>query len=138
MWEMPYICFLILVLGPSWYQPIWFGLLGAVFVFCVMWVVYRLRLRMVVRAIRVDCDERLIERTRIARDLQDSMLQTVQSCKLITDDALDKSNDSVHLRLALEKLSGWLGQAMQEGQAALNALRSATAETNDRQSNRSL
>ena len=115
MWEIPYV-----------------------FLFCVMLVACRLRQRMIARAIRVQFDERLAERTRIARDLQDSMLQTVQSCKLITDDALDKSNDSVHLRLALEKLSGWLGQAMQEGQAALNALRSATAETNDRQSNRSL
>lgn len=138
MWEMPYICFLILVFGPSWYQPIWFGLLSAVFVFCVMWVVYRLRLRMIARAIRVDFEERLIERTRIARDLQDSMLQTVQASKLVADDALDKSNDSVHMRLALEKLSRWLGQAMQEGQAALNVLRTATAETNDHQSNRSL
>ena len=66
------------------------------------------------------------------------MLQTVQASKLVADDALDKSNDSVHMRLALEKLSGWLGQAMQEGQAALNVLRTATAETNDHQSNRSL
>lgn len=138
MWEMPYICFLILVLGPSWYQPIWFGLLCAVFVFCVMWVVCRLRLRMIARVMRVYFDERLAERTRISRDLQDSMLQTVQSCKLITDDALDKSNDPVHMRLALEKLSGWLGQAMHEGQAALNSLRTATAETNDHKSNRSL
>ena len=138
MWEMPYICFLILILGPSWYQPLWFGLLGGVVVFCVMWVVFRLRVRMIARIMRVYFDERLAERTRIARDLQDSMLQTVQSCKLITDDALDKSDDSVHMRLALEKLSSWLEQAMQEGQAALHSLRTATAETNDHQSNRRL
>src|SRR5215467_13554655 len=99
MWEMPYIFFLIFVLGPSWYQPIWFGLLVGIFVFCVMWLAFRLRLRMIAEAIRVRSDETLLERTRIARDLQDSMLQTVQASKFVADDALDQSNDSVHMRL---------------------------------------
>jgi signal transduction histidine kinase len=80
-----------------------------------MWVMYRLRVRMIRK-------ERLAERTRIAHELQDTMLQTVQGSKLLTDDALEKSNDSVHMRLALEKLSRWLGQATKEGQAVVNSL----------------
>lgn len=115
MWEIAYICFFILTLNPSWNQTIWFGLLCAVCVFCVMWVMYRLRVRMIRK-------ERLAERTRIAHELQDTMLQTVQGSKLLTDDALEKSNDSVHMRLALEKLSRWLGQATKEGQAVVNSL----------------
>jgi hypothetical protein len=35
------------------------------------------------------------------------------------------------MRLALEKLSSWLGQATQEGQQALNSLSSSTVEKND-------
>jgi len=35
------------------------------------------------------------------------------------------------VRLALEKLSKWLGQAMQEGRTALLSLRVSTVETND-------
>jgi signal transduction histidine kinase len=136
MWEIPYIRFLILALCPSWRQTIWFGLLCAVIVFCVMWVAYRLRLRMIAKEIRVQFDERLAERTRVARELQETMLQTVQGSKFLADAALEKYNDSAHLRLTLEKLSRWLGQATQEGQAALNSLRSSTKVTNDYQSNR--
>jgi signal transduction histidine kinase len=50
---------------------------------------------------------------------------------LVADDALEKSDDSAHLRRAMEQLSGWLGQATAEGRAALNSLRTSTIETND-------
>lgn len=133
MWRIPYTCLLILVLCPSWYQTFWFSLLYAVFVFCVMWVAYRLRLRLVTRAIRVRFDERLAQRTRMARELHDTMLQTVQGSKFVADVALERSDDDVHLRLAMEKLSNWLGQATQEGQEALNSLYTLTTETSDQQ-----
>ena len=77
-------------------------------------VTFRLRLRMV--------DKRFAERIRVARELQDTMLQTIQGSKLVVDHALEKSDDAVDIRLTLESLSTWLGQATQEGQAALNAL----------------
>ena len=134
MWRIPYICFLIFVFCPSWYQTIWFGLVCGVIVFVVMWVLYRLRVRMVARAMRVRFDERLGQQTRIARELHDTMLQTVQGSKFVADTALEKSNDSVQMRLALEKLSMWLGQASQEGQEALNFLRSSTIEPTDHHS----
>jgi len=113
------------------YQTIWFGILCAFLAALVMWVVYRRRLRKVVRAIRIRSDERLAQRTRIARELYDTMLQTVQASKFVVDDALEKPNDTAHLRLALEKLSSWLGQATQEGQQALNSLSSSTVEKTD-------
>ncbi len=131
MWRIPYLCFLIFVLCPSWYQTIWFGLLCAVFVFFVMWVLCRLRVRRIARAIRLRFDERLAQRTRIARELHDTMLQTVQGSKFVADDALEQSNDAAHMRLALEKLSSWLGQATQEGQEALNSLSTSTVEKHD-------
>jgi hypothetical protein len=56
------------------------------------------------------------------------MLQTVQGSKFVADAALEKSDDSVHMRLALEKLSMWLGQASQEGQEALNSLLSSRVD----------
>jgi|ERR1700754_30245 len=134
MWEIPYICSFIFVLSSSWNQTIWFGLLCAIFVFAVMCVVCHFRVRMVARTIRVHCDARLAERTRVARELQDTILQTVQGSKFVVDEALEKTDDAVHMRLTLEKLSIWLGQATQEGQAALNALSISMTETNDQQS----
>jgi len=131
MLKISYICLSILVICPSWYQTIWFGLLCAVLVFSVMWLVCRLRLRRIAKSIRARFDERLAQRTRAARELQDTMLQTVQGSKFVADVAFEKSNDTAHMRLALEKLSGWLGQATQEGQKVLNSLSTSTVEKND-------
>jgi signal transduction histidine kinase/ligand-binding sensor domain-containing protein len=116
---------------PAWYQTIWFRMLYVLLALFVIWMLYRLRLRQVARAMSVRFDERLAERTRIARELHDTLLQTVQGSKFVADHTLEKSGDSVPLpvRQALERLSKWLGQATQEGRAALNSLR--TSETND-------
>jgi signal transduction histidine kinase/ligand-binding sensor domain-containing protein len=118
-------------IAPAWYQTGWFRLLCGVSALFIIWVLYRLRLQQVARAISSRFDERLAERTRIARELHDTLLQTVQGSKLVADDALEESHDPLQMRGAMEKLSGWLGQATQEGRAALNSLRTSTIETND-------
>src|SRR6185503_6881670 len=131
MSKFPYTCLLILLISHLSYQSIWCGILCAFLTSLVMWVVYRWRLRKVARAIRIRSDERLALRTRIACELYDTLLQTVQGSKFVADDALEKPNDTAHMRLALEKLSSWLGQATQEGQQALNSLSSSTVEKHD-------
>lgn len=118
-------------IAPAWYQTNWFWLLCIVSGLFLVWVVYNLRVRQIARAISVRFDERLAERTRIARELHDTLLQTVQGSKFVADDALEKSDDLTHMRRAMKQLSGWLGQATQEGRAALNSLRTSTTETND-------
>lgn len=122
---------LIFSIAPAWYQTGWFRLLCVVSALFIVWTVYRLRLRQVARAMSVRFDERLAERTRIARELHDTLLQTVQGSKFVADDALDTADDSARMRRSMEKLAGWLGQATQEGRAALNSLRTSTIETND-------
>jgi signal transduction histidine kinase len=76
-------------------------------------------------------DERLAERTRLARELHDTLLQTIQGTKMIADEALADPADAARLHSAMERLSKWLGQAMGEGRAALNSLRSFTTQRND-------
>jgi len=97
----------------------------------IMWVIFRLRVRHVARSISVRFDERLAERTRIARELHDTFLQTIQGSKLVADDALEQPGDAVRLRHAMEQLSIWLGQAVNEGRTALNSLRTSIKENND-------
>ena len=118
-------------IAPFSYHSPWFRVLCIVLGIVAVWALYRLRVRQVTRAISARFDERLAERTRIARELNDTLLQTVEGSKLVADDALARSNDSEQLRSAMEKLSGWLEQGTQEGQAALNSLRSSTVDTND-------
>jgi signal transduction histidine kinase/ligand-binding sensor domain-containing protein len=116
---------------PAWYQTNWFRILCAVTAIFVVWVIYRLRVRQVAKAIDARFNARLDERTRIARDLHDTFLQTIQGSKLVADVALGPSTDLDHMRHAMEQVSGWLEQATHEGRAALNSLRTSTPEKND-------
>jgi len=117
--------------APAWYQTNWFCILCVVSGVFLVVVLYRLRVRQIARAISTRFDERLAERTRMARDLHDTFLQTIQGSKLVADDALESSTDPIRMRRAMEQLSVWLGRATQEGRAALNSLRTTTTQTND-------
>jgi ligand-binding sensor domain-containing protein len=118
-------------IAPAWYQTNWFRALCFISAGLMVCVIYRLRIRQISRAIGARFDERLAERTRMARDLHDTFLQTVQGSKLVADEALEPSTDPIRMRRAMEQLSVWLGRATQEGRAALNSLRTATTQTND-------
>src|SRR5207245_180403 len=112
--------------APAWYQTNWFRVLCVVSGVFIVWFIYRLRVLQISRAIGARFDERLAERTRMARDLHDTFLQTIQGSKLVADDALEPSTDPIRMRRAMEQLSVWLANAMQEGRAALNSLRTST------------
>jgi signal transduction histidine kinase/ligand-binding sensor domain-containing protein len=115
----------------AWYQTIWFRSAFLVACLLLFWAIYRLRVRRIAAAMKNRFDERLAERTRIARDLHDTFLQTIQGSKLVADDALSATTDLSHMRQAMEKLSAWLGRATEEGRAALNSLRTSATEVND-------
>jgi signal transduction histidine kinase len=119
------------IIAPAWYQTYSFFALCIVTGGVALWALYRLRMYQLARALGVRFDERLAERTRVARDIHDTLLQTVQGSKLVADDALDRSEDLIEMRSAMEQVSHWLGQASREGRAAVNALRATTTDQND-------
>jgi len=122
---------LTFTLIPAFYQTNWFRILCLLSGVLIVWAIYQLRLLQVSRVLGTRFDERLAERTRMARDLHDTFLQTIQGSKLVADDALESSADPLRMRRAMEQLSVWLASAMQEGRAALNSLRTTTTQTND-------
>ena len=115
----------------AWYQTSWFQFLCGVLILFIVWALYRVRVRQIAAAMNTRFDERLDERTRLAREFHDTLLQTIQGSKMVADDALDEGSDSARMHRALEKLSTWMGQATEEGRAALNSLRASTTEKND-------
>jgi ligand-binding sensor domain-containing protein len=115
----------------AWYQTMWFRSLCFIVGVLLLWAIYRLRVRQIAGTMKARFDERLAERTRIARDLHDTFLQTIQGSKLVADDALSAPTDLPRMRHAVEKLSAWLGRATEEGRAVLNSLRTSTTEVND-------
>jgi len=114
--------------APAWFQTTTFRAVVALLLAGAMVAAYRYRIRRVSAALALRYDERLAERTRIARELHDTLLQTVQGSKMVADDVLDRPNEVEHLREALRRVSGWLGQAAEEGRAALHSLRVTESE----------
>jgi signal transduction histidine kinase len=62
------------ILAP-WWQTTSFRVCLALFVASLAWTLYRLRVRRMARQFEIRLDERVAERTRIARELHDSLLQ---------------------------------------------------------------
>jgi signal transduction histidine kinase len=118
-------------IAPAWYQTRSFLLLSGGVLLLLLWGLYQLRIRQLAAAMGARLDERLGERTRLARELHDTLLQTIQASKMVADDALDESAGPERMRHALKLLSTWLAQAVGEGREALNALRNSTTQRND-------
>jgi signal transduction histidine kinase/ligand-binding sensor domain-containing protein len=116
---------------PYFYQTRWFLIAAILFTMLLIAGLYRLRVRQVAKDLGARFDERLAERTRVARELHDTFLQTVQGSKLVADHALKASDDQARMVRAMEQISEWLAQATKEGRAALNSLRASTTEKNN-------
>ena len=117
--------------APAWFQTGWFRLLLVASCLLFTWALIRLRMRQIAGVLSARFDERLAERTRMARDLHDTLLQTIEGSKLVADNALDESMNAAGMRRAMQQLSTWLGQAVQEGRGALNSLRASTRDSAD-------
>jgi ligand-binding sensor domain-containing protein len=115
----------------AWYQTLWFKILCGFFTAALGYSFYLYRLNQYAATLKVRFDERVEERTRLAQDLHDTLLQTIQGSKLVADHACGSPTDADQMHRALSLVSSWLDRAVLEGRAALNSLRSSTVDTND-------
>jgi signal transduction histidine kinase len=116
--------------APAYYQTSWFQALCASVFLALLWGLYRFRLRQIAREFNVRMEERVGERTRIARDLHDTLLQSFQGLMLhlqVVDDLLPQGRAKVELEKTLDRAD----QAIAEGRTAVYDLRSSTTTTND-------
>jgi signal transduction histidine kinase len=122
---------LVFEIPPTFVQTRWFVALCAIAAGIVIALLFLFRVRQISGRMRERLEAQLAERTRVARELHDTLLQTLHGSKLVADDALDKSTDSVHMHQAMKRLSVWLGEAIQEARTALSSMRTTTTQTND-------
>ena len=119
------------VVLPAYYQTWWFrALCGAAFL-ALLWGLYQFRLRQLARQFNIRIEERVNERTRIARDLHDTMLQTFQGMLLKFYGLSVMLVDRPEAQKKLEGLLEQGQQAVDEGREAVLGLRSSTVIAND-------
>jgi signal transduction histidine kinase/ligand-binding sensor domain-containing protein len=70
---------------PAFYQTLWFQLVYILSGAFLLWLLYRLRLRQATARVQLRYAERLAERTRIARELHDTLLQSLAGVSLQLD-----------------------------------------------------
>jgi signal transduction histidine kinase/ligand-binding sensor domain-containing protein len=119
-------------IAPAYYQTRWFATLVVASVFVVLWAGYRVRVREVARDYQRRLDERVNERTRIARELHDTLLQSFhglllrfQTASYLLPSRPAEAKDK--LDTAIEQAA----RAITEGRDAVQGLRASTVERND-------
>ena len=120
------------VIPPAWYQTNWFRAACIGLFLAMIWGLHELRVRQLAHEFNMGLEQRVAERTRIARDLHDTLLQSFQALlplfqvgiKKLPESAVDSRKT---LQLALDRAS----EAIGEGRDAIKGLRMSTTEKND-------
>lgn len=115
---------------PAWYQTVFLRLLCILLLLATAYSIYLIRIRHYRAAMKVRFDERLEERTRLARDLHDTLLQTIQGMKMVADQANENLHEPTAKSFA-QRIAEWSERASREGRAALDSLRNSATEGND-------
>ena len=117
--------------APAYYQTNWFRVsCGAAFL-AFLWGLYQLRLRQLAREFNMRLDERVTERTRIARELHDSLLQNVQGLILKIHAIAKRIPTTDPTRQDIEKTLDFADQVLAEGRDRVRSLRSASVSDGD-------
>ena len=116
---------------PALWQTWWFRTTSLLAVALAAIALYRFRLHTVTQQLNLRFDERLSERTRIARDLHDTLLQGVLSASMHLHVANDLLADDSPAKPLITRVIDLMGQVTTEGRDAVRGLRSSDAETDD-------
>jgi ligand-binding sensor domain-containing protein/signal transduction histidine kinase len=121
-----------ILITPPWWNTNWFRALCGVFLLALLWAAYQFRLRQLHREFALTLEARVGERTSIARELHDTLLQSFQGLlprfqvvsQLLPERAVE----------AKEQLEGTIARAAKaivEGRDAVQGLRASAVQMND-------
>jgi len=130
-WSEPGVALPISIL-PAWPQTWWFRTAGALVTAGVLWQAYRFRVAQIAHQLDLRFQERLRERTRIAQELHDTLLQNVAGlCLQIggLSKIVATATESARERLKELRMQG--EQCLREARQAVWNIRSLGSENRD-------
>jgi signal transduction histidine kinase len=113
---------------PPWWRTRWFQLALAILVALAGLGLHRHRLQRLARELDARSAERLGERTRLAQELYDTLLQGFLGASMQLHLAVDQLPEGSPDRTRLEHVLGVMGRATDEGRRVLQGLRCADDE----------
>jgi signal transduction histidine kinase/ligand-binding sensor domain-containing protein len=117
---------------PALYQTKWFRLSLLILFLALLWAAYQLRARQLATQFNKTFEARVSERTRIARELHDTLLQSFQGLLLRFQSVAKLLPDRpAEARQRLDNAIQQAAEAITEGRDAVQGLRSSAFETND-------
>jgi signal transduction histidine kinase len=124
--------FLDFSIAPAYYQTTWFRVSCVAVFLVLLWGIYGLRVRQLQHQFAIGLEARVNERTRIARELHDTLLQSFHGLLLHFQTGIDLlPGHPVDARKTLEIAIDRADQAINEGRDAVQGLRDSVVETND-------
>ena len=124
--------FLDFYIAPAYYQTTWFRVLCVATFLGLLWALYQYRLHQLQRQFAAGLEARVTERTRIARELHDTLLQSFhglmfqfQAVRNMLPRRPDEAMD------VLDSAIGATEQAISEGRSAIQELRSEQVDEGD-------
>jgi signal transduction histidine kinase/ligand-binding sensor domain-containing protein len=113
------------VMTPAFWQTWWFRACVVLACALIVLALYRLRMRQLTQQLNVRFEERLGERTRIAQELHDTLLQGFLSASMQLHAALERMPEESPSRSSLGRVQQLMAQVIDEGRNAVRGLRSA-------------
>jgi ligand-binding sensor domain-containing protein/signal transduction histidine kinase len=123
--------FLDFSIAPAYYQTTWFLALCAIAFLALLWGIHWLRVQELRQQFSAGLEGRVSERTRIARDLHDTLLQSFQAVLLKLYAVTYSLDDPHQARQKVENLVADAERAIREGREAVQGMRSSTIVKND-------
>ncbi len=115
---------LAIINTPPWWKTYWFRALGVAAFLAMLWAAYLYRVRQLQHEFNVRLEGRLEERTRIARELHDTLLQSVQGLMFAFQAARNLLPGRVDEAMqTLDEAISEGGEAVAEGRNAIQGLR---------------
>ena len=119
-------------IGPALYQTTWFRIAVVMLLVALLWAAYQLRIRQLAHQFNLALEARVSERTRIAREIHDTLLQSFQGLllrfQLVSQLIADRP---VEAKQTLDSAIDQASDAIGEARDAVQGLRSSAFDTND-------
>ncbi|MDX6530923.1 MAG: hypothetical protein QOH41_3213 [Blastocatellia bacterium] len=116
---------------PTVWQTWWLRTSSAVLILLLVWFLYRYRLHQLAKEFNIRLEERVGERTRIAQDLHDTLLQGFLSASMQLHVAERQLPSDSPARPLVGRVLELMSQVIEEGRTTLRGLRSTNTNSRD-------